>query len=217
MSGMFDEEQGGGRLNPADCKDHLLLVWAVGYIEHSPTKYSVAGKNSDVIKVDVVDLDQADSDGYQGLLVRNAWWRNGRLIGLLKERIGRQKPLLAWMTLGIANMGNAPYELEFAIHDPSAVARGQAWIEAHPDFKPTAPDRGRNVNVDELRQQATPPEAQPKSQLQQFAEQTMTDVYARRDPHQAALRNATENAIVNRTLPPPPPVRQSFRDEEIPF
>lgn len=212
--GMFDDEASSGRLNPADCLNHLLMVWATGYIDHSPTKYSVAGKNSDVIIVDVVDLDQADAEGYQGLLVRNTWWRNGRLIGLMKDRIGRPKPVLGWMGLGVATMGKPPYEIQFAVSDPSAVARAQAWMEAHPDFRPSSP-AGRTP--DSVRPEPTRPQEQPKSQLQALAEQHLNpDVEARRDPHQARLRNVTEDAILNRTLPPPPPARP-IQDSDIPF
>jgi hypothetical protein len=207
MTGFFDDEPGGGRLNPADCLEHLLMVWAVGYIEHSPTKYSQVGKNSDVIVVDVVDLDQADSEGYQGLLVRNAWWRNARLIGLMKDRIGRPKPVLARMALGIATMGKPPYELHFATQDENAVARAQAWMEAHPDFKPSAPTTGRLPGHDAERVQASQPAAQQKSQLQLLAEQAVSNAESRRDPHQALLRN----------LPPPPPRPTPVAEEEPPF
>lgn len=215
----FDEELGGGRLNPADCIDHtcpsmgmqqctclghLLLVWAVGYIDHSPTKFSQPGKKSDVVVVDVVDLDQADQDGYAGLLVRGAWWRNARLIGLLKSRIGRPKPILAWMGLGMATQGKPPYELHFASGDESAVARATAWMAGHPDFKPTAP-QGRNPELEAVTPEV--PVVRQVSQLEAFAARSVG-----RDPHQAQLREATAPK-----LPPPPPPARPIQDIDIPF
>lgn len=170
--GAFDDEPASDRLNPADCLGHLLLVWAIGYTDHSPTKYTVEGKKSDVVHVDVVDLDQADEAGYQGKIFRNCWWRNGRLIGFLRPRIGRDKPVLARMSKGVATMGQPPYELQVATHDPSAVARATAWIEAHPEFQPTSGEMTTNVSVTAGRTEqvdtSTPPARVP-SQLERAA------------------------------------------------
>ena len=200
---MFDEEAATGRLNPADCVGHLLMVWATDYITHSPTKYSVPGRNSDVVVVDVVDLDQADAEGYQGLVFRNCWWRNGRLISLMKQKIGRPKPVLARMTVGVNTLGKPPFELEFQTHDPDAVARAEAWFGAHPDFRPGAPSPS---NPDEARVQAESPVQVQKSQLAMLAEASIA-----RDPHQQALREGVARA----TPPPLPPARPY--DEEPPF
>lgn len=135
----FDEpgEIGGDRINPADVVGHLLLVWAVGYIEHSPTKYSLPGKNSDVIVVDCVDLDDTTEMGY-GKLFRRSWWRNGRLIGALRDRIGRPNPMLAVMALGIPTKGQPPLELISATRDAESVTRANQWLTANPDFKPSS-------------------------------------------------------------------------------
>lgn len=171
MGNQFDDEPASDRLNPVDCLDHLLLVWAVGYTDHSPTKYTVEGKKSDVVHVDVVDLDLADEDGYAGKVFRNCWWRNGRLIGLLKPRVGRDKPVLAWMKLGIATMGKPPYELQIATQDADAVARASAWLTAKPDFAPqphefiTHLNAGRTERVDT----STPP-ARAVSDLERYAQ-----------------------------------------------
>ena len=137
MTYEFDEPDavGGDRLNPKDCVGHLLMVWAVGYIDHSPTKFTVKDRPSDVIVVDVVNLDEPDEDGYQGRLYRGCWWRQSRLIGSLRNRIGKG-PVLAWMGQGVATMGFPPYELRSANQDPESVARGQAWLAGHPDFTP---------------------------------------------------------------------------------
>lgn len=213
---MFDEEQGGARLNPANCLQHLLLVWSVGYIDHSPTKYTVAGKPSDVVVVDVVDLDQADEQGYQGLVVRGAWWRNARLIGLLKSRIGRPKPILAWMMLGEPTMGNKPYELHFATDDAEAVARAEAWFAAHPDFTPTPP-QARNPELERV--QVDVPTKREPSQLERLAAAKVRGEGNPRDPHQALLRDVMELAQASKApLPPPRPAAGSdIPDSEIPF
>ncbi len=217
---MLDDEPSGGRLNPADCVGHLLMVWAVDYIEHSPTKYSQPGKKSDVVVVDVVDLDQADHEGYQGQTYRNVWWRNGRLIGLMKSRIGRPKPVLARMAVGVNTLGKPPFELEFATHDAEAVKRAEAWFQAHPDFRPGAPSPS---NPDEARVQAQAPTATPKSQLLMLAENSIA-----RDPHQQALRDTVAQAATRYSeilsTPPLPPARPQAVDnpvdsftEEAPF
>src|SRR5215471_18553265 len=109
---LFDDEAAAGHLKPIHVMKHLLLVWSIDYIEHSPTQFTKPGQNSDVVVVDVVDLDQPDDDGYQGLLSRNTWWRNARLIAFFKGRIGRPRPSLGRMEKGIATMGNAPYVFE---------------------------------------------------------------------------------------------------------
>jgi hypothetical protein len=200
MDQMLDDEAATGRLNPADCVGHLVMVWAIDYIDHSPTKFSVPGKNSDVIVVDAVDLDQADHEGYQGQIFRNVWWRNGRLIAFMKTRIGRPKPVLARMAIGVNTMGKPPFELELMTHDEQAVERAAAWFAGHRDFRPGAP-QGRS---DDERITAEAPVAQQKSQLQQLAEQKLTGG----NLHQQSLRE----------LPPArPPARPDPYGEEAPF
>lgn len=207
MTGMFDSETspgGGDVLYPAQCLGHLLMVWTVGYIDHAPTIYSVPGKKSDVIVVDVVDLDAADEDGYQGRLYRQAWWRNNRLIGFLKQKIGRPHPVLAIMVQGAVTMGNKPYELQLMDSDPGSVDRGAAWMASHPDFRATVP-LGQNPEAERVPAQA--PQERRKSQLESFAERQI-----QRDPHQQALRDAAASA--RPTLPPARPVSPV---EEPPF
>lgn len=139
----FDEEetvsvQGNGvYLNPKDLVNHLLLVWAVGYVDNAPTKFSKPGQNSDVIIVDCVDLDQMDpNDGQRGKLGLSCWWRGARLIRDLKAKVGNPAPRLVYMTLGTATQGNPPYELVLASTDPRCRAIGEDWLNRHPDFKP---------------------------------------------------------------------------------
>lgn len=204
---MFDTETspgaGGDTLYPTNCVGHLLIVWSVGYIDHAPTQYTVPGKLSDVIVVDVVDLDQADEDGYQGKLYRQSWWRNNRLIGFLKTRIGRPRPVLARMGKGAVTMGNQPYELHLADSDPESVDRAKQWFDAHPGFRPTVP-----YGTDSDRQVAEPVKERRKSQLEVLAEQRIA-----RDPHQQALRDAVSN---QQKLPPPRPTG-AIPDADIPF
>src|SRR5918994_4846332 len=96
---MFDDDVNSGtdngvRLSPDKVIGHLLMVWTVEYIPHSPTKFTQPGKPSDVIVVDVVDLDLPDENGHQGLVARRSWWRQSRLIRDLKSRVGRPNPIL---------------------------------------------------------------------------------------------------------------------------
>ncbi len=140
---MFDEEassniEGNGIWHkPESLVGHLLLVWAVGYDPDSPTKYSTPGRQSDVVFVDCVDLDQVDpATGQPGLLGRNCWWRGARLIRDLKPKVGNPHPRLAFMVLGTATKGRPPYELLLASDDPGCRARGADWLRRNPDFKP---------------------------------------------------------------------------------
>lgn len=133
---------GGTRLNPRDIVNHLLLVWAVDYIPHSPTQFSRPDKPSDVIVVDVVDLDQVDENGVPGLCARKTWWRQAQLIQALKNKIGnpRDKAILARMMRGGATMGrNAPYQLTSMTADPMCVNRANQWLQINPDFQPSQP------------------------------------------------------------------------------
>jgi len=192
----------GDRVNPRDVVGHLLIVWVVDYIAHSPTKYTQPNKPSDVIVVDVCDLDLADDRGFQGLLARKVWWRQARLIASLKEKIGQR--MLCQMSQGTGTSGfNAPFELINMISDPQCRNRAEAWINAHPNYKASTP--GRAEMMAELAgfeqkariengngSQAPPPE---KSYLERLAEQ--------------ASQGAERFAGTKSPLPPPPPPPQS--------
>lgn len=140
---MFDEpdEVGGGggpRLYPKEILNHLLVVYSIDYIEHSPTRFTKPGDRADVTVVDVIDLDLVDPEtGQPGLLARKVWWRGARLNGALKGKVGSGTPLLARMAHGPATQGMPPYVLDSMTQDPQAVARANAWFAAHPDFKPS--------------------------------------------------------------------------------
>lgn len=206
QGGMFDSEVAGGggtALLPVNCLGHLLLVWSTGYIEHSPTKFTVPGKKSDVIVVDVVDLDVADEEGYQGMIYRNSWWRNNRLIGFLKNRIGRPRPVLAVMAYGQETMGNKPFELHLMDSDPASVDRAKGWFEGHPDFRPSVP---YDQNPEASRVLAEPVAERKMSQLEAMAAQRVNN------PHQDGLRQAVAGAAA---LPPPRP--RPIADADIPY
>jgi hypothetical protein len=213
---MFDEpdEVGGSdgspRLYPKELVGHLLVVWAIDYIEHSPTKFTQAGKQADVIVVDVVDLDQVDPETrQQGLVSRRSWWRGGRLIGSLKKKVGSNTPLLARMSLGVATMGNPPYELNSMTSDQHSVARANAWFQANPGFQPSqrraewseyteTPDVAADASFT-----PTPGGAQLK--------------YGPPAGHHESLRQETSlEAMARRAMPPPAPPHHG-RADEIPY
>ncbi len=140
-----EPEAGGSKLYPKDILNHLLLVWVIEYIEHSPTKFTKYGNDGkpsspcDAVIVDVVDLDQYDDNGVAGLLCRKTWWRQGRLIGVLKPRVGKPNPILVRMGKGGASQGmNAPFEITTMSGDPASVARANNWYAANPNFTPSA-------------------------------------------------------------------------------
>lgn len=150
------EETGGIRLNPRDIVGHLLLVWVVDYVAHSPTQYSRPDKPSDVIIVDVVDLDQVDEFGRPGLLARKAWWRQAQLIQSLKPRVGEKSPVLAKMDKGGAAMGRtAPFVLTNMKGDQQSVARAQAWAAANPGFTASTPNQVPTAPVQDPWNQGT--------------------------------------------------------------
>jgi hypothetical protein len=158
------DDSGGARLYPKDIVNHLLLVWAIEYIEHSPTKftkYDDEGKATtpcDAVIVDVVDLDQYDENGEAGLLARKTWWRQGRLIGVLKPRVGKPNPILVRMQRGGAAQGqSAPFEIISMSADPASVARANKWYATNPNFTPSA------VYVDDRVKQEAQPEAVQRS------------------------------------------------------
>mgnify|MGYP003575154608 CR=1 FL=1 len=155
----------GDRLNPRDALGHLLIVWVIDYIAYSPTRFTQPGKPSDVIVVDVVDLDVADERGFQGKLYRKVWWRQARLISSLKDRIGIR--MLARMSQGTGTQGfNAPFELVNMLGDPEALHRGDLWMKAHKDFTPTLPGIGATPV-----QPVKPEIVEEKTYLERMAEQ----------------------------------------------
>jgi hypothetical protein len=217
---MFDSEPARSNetesLYPTHCVGHLLMVWFTGYIENSPTRFTVPGKKSDAVVVDIVDLDQAGEDGYQGRVYRQTWWRPGRLIGFGRPRIGRAQPVIARMIKGEMVMGNYPYELELMDHDSDCVSRGAAWFQANPGFRPTvALGHGSDVQTEPPPNQA--PVQRQMSQLEQLAASRMPVTPTQ---HTNGLREATGRPPVTPPPPPPPPPQRpadTIADSEIPF
>lgn len=135
------EEFTGVRINPRDCVGHLLLIWVIDYLPHKPTQFSRPDKPSDVIVVDVVDLDVVDPESDQpGLLARHTWWRQAKLIQKLKTKVGSPNPWLAYMAKGGASTGfNAPFVLNGASSEPAAKQRAVEWMTRNPGFVPSVP------------------------------------------------------------------------------
>lgn len=121
---------------------HLLIIFPIGYIEDSPTRFSVPGKRSDAIVLDVIDLDDFDEHGQPGKLYRNNWWRGAQLIMMLKARIGGK--VLGRIGKGTPKNGmNPPWVINDASRDEEGLVRARAWGHAHGDFitSPFAPPR----------------------------------------------------------------------------
>ena len=132
-----DPGVGGEWLDPKNVIGNLLIIWAIRYIEHSPTRHSVPGRNSDVIVVDGVNLDETGPDGFEGVIARNSWWRQSRLIMVLKKRVGLPNPILIRLSKGTSS--NSPYELHTQSADKDAMRRFREWCERNPDFQPSSP------------------------------------------------------------------------------
>ena len=193
----FAEPETAGGPYPKDLVGHLLMVWPVDYIDDAPSKFSRPGAQSDVIVVDLVDLDTVDEYTKElGQLSRQAWWRPGRLIGSLKRRLGSKDPVLAWMQMGTASKGmNAPYELVSATSDPMSVDRAKLWLEKNPDFEPTnyvETHEQVTARIDRRREQESNPQPEVetseqrrvRSQLEQMARQAQAGADRLPDPPQ---------------------------------
>ena len=174
----FDEPDDftGVRLQPANIVGHLLLVWAIEYIEHSPTIHTRPDRPSDVIVVDCVDLDSADETGAVGLLARKSWWRQAKLIQALKSKVSNPRPLLVVMTRGVAQKGfQAPFELVSMSRDPQAAQRAQQWLQQHPAFEPSKPGFPEQSASPEPFQAQTPdiwaPEPREETLLERMVKQ----------------------------------------------
>lgn len=121
---------------PQALDGHLVIIWPLGYVPHIQTKFTVPGKPSDAIQVDVVDLDAVGEDGQPGKLYRANNWMQSKLIRDLKPKIGKR--LLGRIGKGQAANGmSPPWEVMSMVGDPDAIKRAEAWMEAHSDFRPT--------------------------------------------------------------------------------
>lgn len=138
-----------GTFLPArNLQNHLLIVWPIQYYPHVQTQYTQAGKPSDAIIVDVVDVSggpcppdrqtgQSVPAIEPGTLGRRCQWMQSQLIRALRPRVG-QGPLLGTIGLGLSKGGNTPpFVFNSLTSDPAAVERAQAWLDANTDFVPS--------------------------------------------------------------------------------
>lgn len=201
---MFEdfESTGGGsveglRLYPKELMGHLLLIWAVDYIPHSPAKFTRPGDKADVIVIDLVDLDLADEHG-QAVLVRKQWWRPGKLIRDLKPFVGRPNPILVRMSTEASGMGmNEAYVLVSMKGDPDAVRRGQAWLDMNPEFRPSE-------SFPVAAQQQAYPQPVPREDPRPMAGQQL-DAPRKETILERLARQAVEQQHRAANLPPEPP------------
>lgn len=207
---MFDEPDEaavGPRVYPKDVLGHLLIIYAVEYIENSPTRFTKEGQRADVTVVDVIDLDQVDPETNQvGLLCRRSWWRGARLNQALKNKVNSGTPLLARMAKGQATQGMPPYVLESMTSDPQAVSRANAWFAANPGFTPSRPtpkweDDGSVPDV--VEDASFTPSAGGGIQVP--------------PGHQQVLRETMLEAMARRSTMPPTQPPHHGQSEEIPY
>lgn len=190
----------GDRLNPRDILGHLLLVWAIDYIPDSPTRFTQPGKQSDVVVVDVVDLDLADPHtGAPGYVMRKSWWRQAQLIRDFKSAIGKPNPKICSLSLGIPTKGMAPFVVELRHADPVARGRADAWRQQNLGFTPSV--------ANGMAAPAAPFVTPGETQLEMMARQSATGTPY---PPQGSQRLVTNVDQYGRPLstPPRPPLPQ---------
>lgn len=195
----FDEpeETNTIRINPGEILDHLLLVWAIEYIDHSPTRFTQPGDKSDVIVVDLVDLDLYDDNNQPGYLARRQWWRQGRLIQSLRPKIGSSNPMLVKMSKGTGSQGYAaPFILVSMTGDPASVVRASRWFESNPDFQPSLP-----------RDQWTQTQQVPQSERQQVRQPAGAGSPVTQASTNTLMDKLRAQAAANASRLPPPPVQ----------
>ncbi len=126
---------GGEYIQPRQLEGHLLIIYVLGHISHVNTKFTVPGKLSDAIQVDVVDLDDNDEQGAPGKVYRTCTWM-GAIIGNLRPMIGRK--VLGTIGKGVAKNGmNAPWNVVDLFDNQGARDRAKVWGEANPTFRPS--------------------------------------------------------------------------------
>jgi|SRR5262245_5945661 len=141
---VFDEPEEintGAKIYPKDVVGHVLMVWAIDYIAHSPTQFNDGSdpkKPCDVVVVDAIDLDQVNEEtGALGLISRGSWWRQGRLIQRFKQRVGRPNPLIGRITKGLGP--NGAFEWLDLSADERALTRARNWWAVNGGFTPSSP------------------------------------------------------------------------------
>ena len=193
----FDDEwdefvESTGFVKAKDLVDHLVIIFPIGYIPHIQTINTVQGKRSDGIACDVVDLDVVGDDGNIGKLYRNNNFMQAKLIVGLRPRIGG-RVLGHILVEPTAKPGRNPaYVFMSATQNPDAVARANAWLQAHPDYKPTEFIERTQVAApappqQQQQQQYHQPPAVPYTTPQpQYAPQSLQGGYAPPQPQYAS-------------------------------
>jgi hypothetical protein len=126
---------GGEYVQPRQLEGHLLVIYVLGHIPFVQTKFTVPGKLSDAIQVDVVDLDDKDESGAPGKVYRTCNWM-GAIIGNLRPMIGRK--VLGTIGKGVGKPGmNAPWNVIDLLENQGAKDRATAWGQANPTFRPS--------------------------------------------------------------------------------
>lgn len=129
-------EGGGEYARPDTLAGHLIIVFPVGYHEYLPTKFTVAGKKSDALCCDIVDLDDKDEAGQPGKVYRSSNLMQAQLIVGLRPFIGTK--VLGRIGKGIPKNGmNPPWVITDMHGDAECLARAEAWRHANPDFVKT--------------------------------------------------------------------------------
>ncbi len=191
----------GTKIYPKDVINHVLLVWAVDYIPHSPTQYNDGSdpkKPCDVVVVDVVDLDQVDEDGELGLVSRGSWWRQGRLIQRLKGRVGKPNPMIGRMAKGVG--ANGAFELIDLSADAKAVSRANAWWMKNQDFTVTPYGDESPQQPQHIVAATTPPP--PPSTLEQQANQSLGLTHNQESALDRLRRMGSQATRQSNDLPP---------------
>lgn len=112
---------------------HLLIVRPQRY-QDSGFKTEFQPDGTDVVFCDVADLDVIDpATNTAGKMFRGNSFLQGYLKGTFKRYIGHT--LIGVIYTGPRQRGQKPpYMWQDLSADPNIVARGQAWMAAHPDF-----------------------------------------------------------------------------------
>lgn len=147
-SAEFAKEHAIEAAKPKNLVNHLLLIWAIEHIKHSPTQFTEEGKESPVIIVDVVDLCH-NPEPY-----RAQWWRPLYLVGALKGNVGKPP------TLVVMKLDGRSFQLESMSAHPQAVDIARQWFMRNQGFTPSVP--------------APPPQAQGNSFQDPWATVTPT-------------------------------------------
>jgi hypothetical protein len=170
---------------PALLDGHLLIVIALGYVPHIQTRFTTAGKKSDAVSCDIIDLDDKDELGRPGKVYRNSNLMQAQLIAQLRPFIGGRK-VLGRMGRGTAKNGmNAPWVISDMTADPVCRERADQWKAMNPNFVPSP------FSVREPEPYAQPAPAQPAPQQQSNYTQSYRPQPSAAEQYNASLDRMT--------------------------